>query len=238
MGGAFSGAARNAAHGAHRAMSGLATDRRRAGLEGFTLIELLIALTLVGMLSILLVGGLRFGTRLWETGDRRSAGLAQVEAVQGLLRRQIGQAMVLRQTAGGAAPAASFEGGEGRLRFTAPLPSYVGVGGVYHFELAEAETEEGARVLELVWQLYRPDREEWFEEEDLSRRTLIEGVESVRFRYYGNLEQDLDPDWFEVWDSARGLPALVAVDLAYPEGDPRPWPDLNVALSAANPLRR
>ena len=238
MGGPFPGAARNAADGADGAMSGFAADRRRAASRGFTLIELLIALTLVGMLSIILVGGLRFGTRLWETGDRRSAGLAQVEAVQGLLRRQIGQAFVLRQAAGGEARAASFEGGAGRLRFTAPLPSFVGVGGVYRFELAEAETEEGDRVLELVWQVYRPDREDWFEEEGLTRRTLIEGVESLRFRYYGNQERDLEPDWFEQWDSARGLPALIAVELVYPEGDPRPWPDLTVALSAANPLRR
>ncbi len=238
MGRAFPGAARDAADGAYGPMTGFGKNRRRAAPRGFTLIELLIALTLVGMLSIILVGGLRFGTRLWETGDRRSAGLAQVEAVQGLLRRQIGQAFILRQAAGGEARAASFEGGEGRLRFTAPLPSFVGVGGVYRFELAEAETEEGARVLELVWQLYRPDREDWFEEEGLTRRTLIEGVESVRFRYYGNQERGQEPDWFEAWDSARGLPALIAVDLAYPEGDPRSWPDLSVALTATNPLRR
>ena len=33
---------------------------------GFTLIELLVTLTLVGLISLVLFGGLRFGTRAWD----------------------------------------------------------------------------------------------------------------------------------------------------------------------------
>ncbi len=36
--------------------------------DGFTLVELLIAMTLVAMLSVLLFGGLRFGTRAADRG--------------------------------------------------------------------------------------------------------------------------------------------------------------------------
>ena len=39
------------------------------GAAGFTLVELLVAMTLLGFLTVLLFGGLRFGTRAWE--DRR-----------------------------------------------------------------------------------------------------------------------------------------------------------------------
>ena len=39
-------------------------------------------------------------------------------------------------------------------------------------------------------------------------------------------------------DARVGEPALVAVELAYPEDDPRSWPDLIVAIRAASPPRR
>jgi general secretion pathway protein J len=210
--------------------------RRGAGERGFTLIELLIALTLVGLLSVVLVGGLRFGTRLWETGDQRGAALSQLETVQRLLRRQIGQAVLVRPGEDADAPS-SFEGTAEGLRFIAPLPPYVGVGGLYRFELktAEGDSELG---LELLWQLYRPDQEEWFVEEDLTRRTLIEGIEEARFSYYGIPEGAADPEWSEAWDSDNGLPSLFSLEIAFPEGDPRPWPLLTVAFTGSNNRRR
>ena len=39
---------------------------RHRSEAGFTLIELLVALTLLGLISVVLFGGLRFGTRAWE----------------------------------------------------------------------------------------------------------------------------------------------------------------------------
>ncbi len=67
-------------------------DRARARAAGFTLIELLVALTLVGLISVALFGGLRFGARVWEEGALHSARLAEIETVQSLLRRQLAQA--------------------------------------------------------------------------------------------------------------------------------------------------
>ena len=44
----------------------LEQERSKSSQFGFTLIELLIALTLFGLLSVALLGGLRFGTRVWK----------------------------------------------------------------------------------------------------------------------------------------------------------------------------
>jgi general secretion pathway protein J len=201
---------------------------------GFTLIELLVALTLVGLLSVVLIGGLRFGTRVWETGGAHGEALAEIEAVQGLLRRQIAQAAVLRPARGATLEERSMTGGPASLRFTAPLPAYVGVGGLYRFELAAVETEAG-QGLELVWQLYRPNREDWFEEiEEVSRRTLVDGIESLEFRYFGALKPGEDPSWGESWEEQDRLPALVAVDIGFAEGDRRRWPPLITAPAAAD----
>ncbi len=207
--------------------------RPGGGQDGFTLIELLVALTLLGLLSVMLVGGLRFGTRLWETAGVRGEALSEVEAVQGLLRHRIAQAAILKPVPGVAFEEQGMRGGPESLRFTAPMPAYVGVGGLYRFVLEAVETEQG-RGLELTWQLYRPDRDEWFDEaEDVSRRTLVDGMESLRFLYFGEFELGEDPAWVESWEVSDRLPALVAVEIGFPEGDVRRWPTLVAAPTGA-----
>ena len=198
---------------------------------GFTLIELLIALTLVGLLSVLLLGGLRFGTRVWETGHERSQSFAEIEAVHGFLRRQFSQLRVSSEAIRSPDRPADFAGTADRVRFTATLSAYVGVGGLYRFELGPVTRDEDM-VLELTWQIYRPDRGEWFED-DPSRRVLIEGIEAVRLHYYGALEGDEDPEWHDVWDSQTTLPTLLRLELDFPSDDGRAWPELTVAPHAA-----
>ena len=46
------------------------------GAPGFTLVELLVGLSLLGLISLLLFGGLRFGLRTWEAGGTRPKGRA------------------------------------------------------------------------------------------------------------------------------------------------------------------
>ncbi len=200
--------------------------RARSSCAGFTLIELLIALTLVGLISVVLIGGLRFGTRVWETGHQRSESFAQVEAVHGFLRRLLSQTTI---TVGGDRAVeglGDFEGLPDRVSFTAPFSAYVGVGGLYRFALAPIERPEGT-VVELTWQLYRPDLTEWFDDE-AAHRTLLEDVEAMQLSYYGALEIDEDPDWHESWNFQAGLPALLRLELDFPPDDDRVWPELTV----------
>ncbi len=209
------------------------SGRPKGRQSGFTLIELLVVLTLLGLLSVMLVGGLRFGARLWETAGVRGAALSEVEAVQGLLRRRIAQAVIPEPVSGGTFEEQGLRGRPDSLRFTAPMPAYVGVGGLYRFALEEIETEEG-RGLELTWQLYRPDREDWFDEaEDVSRRTVVDGLENFRFLYFGEFELGETPAWGDSWEVSNRLPALVAIEIGFPEGDERRWPTLIVAPATA-----
>ena len=111
------------------------------------------------------------------------------------------------------------------------MSAHVGIGGLYRFELASVQRENDAS-LELAWQLYRPDRSEWFEG-DPSRRVLIEGIEAVRLQYYGALEAEEDPNWYDAWDSLTALPMLIKLQLDFPSDDGRAWPELRVAPLAA-----
>ncbi len=211
--------------------SGGSAGRARAG---FTLIELLVALTLLGLVSVVLFGGLRFGTRAWEAGNARAERLAEIETVQSLLRRQLAQAVQPGTLAGrseageGGAP---FVGGANALRFVALAPLRIGVAGFYLFDLAVIEDSRSAR-LELTWRLFRPDEPDTLAEPEPGlggRRVLIEGIERAAFSYYGAERGEQEARWRERWDEAAGLPSLIALDIAFPRDDPRPWPRLVVA---------
>ncbi len=200
---------------------------------GFTLVELLVAMTLIGLMFVALFGGLRFGTRVWEVGAERSAEFAEVEVTQALLRRQLDQLLPLPGLDEGEQEI-SFSGEQERLTFTAPAPSQFGLGGVYYFDLF-GEQADGRQRLVLRWQLYRPDRDQPFNEEESEQRTLLENIEAVRFGYYGDPElfevgERIDAgEWRERWVGAALPPQLIAVRIAFPENDARYWPELIIA---------
>jgi hypothetical protein len=178
-----------------------------------------------------LVGGLRFGTRVWETGYERSVSFTEIEAVHGFLRRQLGQARISSQSARSPDLLADFLGSGDRVRFTGVLSAYVGIGGLYRFELAPVERPDG-QSLELVWQIYRPDRSDWFDD-SATRRVLLEGIKAVRLRYFGTLDGDEEAGWYETWEAQTALPSLVRLELDFPSDSARFWPELTVAPHAA-----
>ncbi len=206
----------------------LEQERSKSSQFGFTLIELLVALTLFGLLSVALLGGLRFGTRVWETGHERSAAFFEVETVHGFLRKQLSQARVLAQSRDDELGASMFVGTSERLLFVAPLPEYVGLGGLYRFELTHSDDSDG-RKLVLSWELYRTDREQGKDEESISRRILLGDIDVLQIRYYGTLDPDADAEWQDAWDAAGRLPLLITLDLKFPESDVRFWPTFVVA---------
>jgi len=209
-------------------MIGARPDRRPA--DGFTLVELLVAMTLIGLIFIALFGGLRFGARTWEVGNARSEALTQIEVTQSLLRRQLAQAFVLP---GSDRDDFTFEGETERLRFTAPGPSQVGLGGIYLFELFTDRSEQGQRLV-LKWRLHRPelDPDSPVEDEERKTRVLLDGVAALRLEYFGDPEEDEDPQWRETWSGYDLMPELISIRLDLPQDDTRRWPDLIVAPKA------
>ncbi len=121
--------------------------------------------------------------------------------MQSLLRRQLAQAVMLRVPKG----AKSVFVGEGdRLGFAAPGPSQTGVGGLYLYEIF-AEPAGEAQDLVLRWQIHRPDLEFPLDGEDSKTRVLLKNVESLQFRYFGDIENKKDVQWNESWSEAEIL---------------------------------
>jgi general secretion pathway protein J len=201
------------------------------GAAGFTLAELLVALVLLGLISVALVGGLRFGSRAWEAGLGKSAALEDVASAQAFLRRQISQTKLPLETDYDVEKGAMFLGHGDRMQWTSPWLSPVGAGGLYVFEL-DAPEENGTRSLRVRWTLRTSDWAGTFDDDTKDRRMLMANIQDLRIRYYGDPDLVEEPAWVPLWPDAFSLPRLIEIDVGLPEGDSRTWPPLVVAPQA------
>lgn len=199
----------------------------RSGEHGFTLLELLVSLTLMAMIAVVLSGGLRFGATVWRAGDAQADRLAEMQAVQGFVRRQLGRAQPLRQSARISRRQIEFSGGPDAIRFIAILPAHLGTPGFHQLEFREARGG-GRRRLMLDMRLFQPGDEGGSFTGEPRQRILLDGIESAEFSYFGTTERNVPPSWRSRWDNADRLPSLVRLRVRFPEGDRRVWPELVV----------
>lgn len=204
--------------------------------RGFTLLELLIAMTLLGLLAGLLFGGLSFGIRVWEKGDAELEKMAELQIAQGLIRRLISRSLLSDLAEGENENAASFEGTPDALHFVGPAPAQSLPGGLYRMSI-RADDQSGESRLVMSWWLFDPDEREPGAGEDENVVVLVENISDISFAFFGTADGDDDGDsrWQDRWEDSLGLPRLVRVNVTFPEGDRRIWPELIVAPMVTSP---
>lgn len=193
--------------------------------RGFTLVEMIVALAVSALLVALAYGALRIGVRSWEATqtsvDRidtlRVGWLAMhsalVEAVPVVDRFAETESLL-------------FEGDEDRVTFTANMPSYLGIGGMYLVEIfVDEESEE--RPLRLRRTLYAEYRQRDLEN-NVQQADLAEQVKRLAIDYYGKYEDAPEPEWHQTWKEKKALPALVRIQVELENGER--WPTLTAAL--------
>jgi general secretion pathway protein J len=185
--------------------------------HGLTLVETLVGLALLGLVSAL---GLSTLGLVGRAGGVAAADATAVALAQDLLRLRLRSAVPVLTEGPGGRPALLFEGGPERVAFVSELPPRFGAAG-----LAIVELRHDAGTLALRW---RPLRGA-VGDEGAAGRALLEGVAAVRLRYFGAPRGRDEPAWRETWTEAAALPAAVAVDVDFAEGDVRRWPGLVVA---------
>jgi general secretion pathway protein J len=207
--------------------------------SGFTLLELLIATTLLAFLSLLLFGGLRFGTRVWEKTETATTATNRVRAAQLVLSEEIAEAYPFY--AGDDAPTkrVDFSGENQRVTFFAPSKTLPG-----SMDLVTIQTvpERGGVSVVIA---SKPELEGT--RGVPSHFTLIRGLKWFQISYYGspssapsssqpptttkaglgaNAAATAKPpaQWTSVWEGQQRLPELVRIRAAM--ADKSDWPDL------------
>ena len=199
------------------------------GQEGFTLVELLVALALVALISVVLLGGVRFGARVWEASQVQSEAANEVHTIRRFLRERALSARPARAIGDDSEDGrAGFSGEAASFRLVTLMPDYVARGGLYHFEIAAADTGEDTGLAVKWWPYGGAEAGP-----GSGQRGLLGGVEDIRLSYFGDADESGAMTWQDTWRLGRNLPRLISVKVIFPAGDPRIWPELIVALPAS-----
>lgn len=211
---------------------------QRMRQRGFTLLELLIAMTLLGLILVLLFGGLRLGVRSWDGAQRQVDNMNSVRSLENFLRREMSQANPYRWNSG-TGQRLAFLGERNRLSFVAPMPSRVGGGGLY---AVSVEFDQTAKARRMVWKnLPVSTQMQDFSAlaqapEMVLAAAELGDVEDIWLSYFGSESDSAAPRWFERWDNSSRLPLLIRVQVRLAKGGA--WPDFVVApMLSSEPAR-
>lgn len=192
--------------------------------RGYTLIELVVALAVLALASVLIVEGLRFGLRVWDSVDTRLSRADAVLVAQQVLRGRLRQLYPYRPAASGSTVPLPLVGQPDELSFSAPGPHAL-AGQMLRFRIHLEQAGTG-QALKLAW---RPDPGAG--DVDASRadsdETLLDGVEGAAFEYFARGDND-QGEWMSSWLGKAEPPLLIRLRLRFVSGASGDWPTLVV----------
>ncbi len=198
-------------------MTPLCPNRINTPESGFTLVELLVAMTLLSFLTVLLFGGLRFGSRAWERSQQSYTDEKALQAASYFLATNIMQAYPLPLHNKAGHWRIDFEGGSRTLSWLSAAPT--GDGSMMRLRLYQRDGGNGPEV-DIA------SSGELVPASTANVHRLAGGVLDVQ--YYGQRADEKAPRWSGDWHGQPRLPSLVRVSLLL--RNPRAsWQDVIVA---------
>lgn len=197
--------------------------RARHGQAGFTLVELLVAMTLLGLIVVVLTGALQGGLAGSERVDAQAERLNELRLAQAFIRRHVEAARPVQWTRDRRAVVA-FEGRADTLDFVAVMPAWPARGGIYLVRLA---FEDGDLVM--TRRITSGEPAEFRYADGVERRVLARDVVGGGFTYFGAPADGRRAAWRDDWTGQHTMPDLVALALDYADPAAGRWPDLVMA---------
>jgi general secretion pathway protein J len=183
---------------------------------GFTLLELLIAMTLLALLSLVLFGAFRFGTRSWDRAETSTANGNEIRRAQDAIAATLSRAYPEMQTADPANPHIFFGGEAGAVTFLGPDRNSPGM-----LDVVTLGRQGDEIALTMTPELARDPRRQTV------RRRLLDHVSAFELSYFGADKPDDPPSWRTRWHNAARLPQLVRIRAALSNGRPG-WTEMIV----------
>ena len=199
--------------------------------NGFTLLELLIAMTLLGMVLVVIYGGLNTSMKSWDKGSERAELINELRLVQEFMRTQLRQSVTVYRNDSTEGRVIYFDGEPDRIGWVAPMLTYLGRGGLYFVQLDKIkERESGNEVLRMRWHPYHPNHsdDDPPDPDSIEETMLLPHIERFELSYFGSEEPGEEPDWYSRWENLLERPQLVRLELGVPG---IAWPPLVVALA-------
>lgn len=177
--------------------------------DGFTLVETLVAVALISLLSVLVLGALRFGIGAWQRGEQISNRMDAILHAQSFLRRLIANAQPHFVLQPGGQGYVDFEGRPTSLRLIAdPSPALDRAGRL--MMTLSVEQNDGLASLMIS---SRPELTAGGGKPSLTRRVLLGNIQKAEFSYFGSRGANGPRQWHSDWVGEAALPELVRIEL-------------------------
>lgn len=209
--------------------------RRRPAEIGFTLLEVVVALTILALMAGIIYGSLRVAANSYSRSQQRMEKQARERVLRDFMRRQLGSLFPLLP-AGSFLPeegeslegqenvdpttlalAPLFEGTPRTVTFITVAPfMHLRNPGLTVVTYGRAEDEQGREYLGAMETRFT-DVNSFYYMADIPRGKplpIVEGVEDVRFSYYGYNPDNGTYGWFDEWsgEDSNSVPSAVRVD--------------------------
>ena len=198
-----------------------ANDRAsRSSEHGFTLIEALIAVSLFSLLSVLVIGALRFGVGAWQRSQDTTVRFDEIVHAQNFLRRAVANAHPYFVAVPGSKGYVDFEGRPDSLTLLSNPPASLDRAGRLKITIKVGQ-KDGHDDLVIVT---RPELAQGEPSSANTTRSLVDHIESATFSYFGSKALNRPGQWHSQWIKEATLPELIRLDLLLQPD--RQWPPI------------
>lgn len=210
----------------------------RSPVKGFTLIEMLIAISLLGIMVVLLFASLRIAAESWNSGEAKISEVNKKAVVYQFFKRHLSNTKPFpviedkqqqndQQLGSQEVPKLAFTGLPQSISFVSALPAASARKGLQVFHVGLDPQQPSTLKVALT-----PYRQTESIPTDAEPVVLLENLRHLKISYFGSSTDNGDgtSGWLDEWQGqATGqLPKLVKISIAL--NDDSFWPDMIFAL--------
>lgn len=198
-------------------------SRLRYQYSGFTLIEVVIAISLLSIMMVLLFASMRIGAESWNTSESKLDSVNKKAVVYQFFKQHLSMAKPVfelndpSQLTDISQTKLVFQGSAEAVIFVAGLPMASAHKGLQIFKVGLDPKKSDKLTVWLTPYLLR-------KRQKTEQADLLEGVESIKFAYFGQSTIDSIAMWSEQWERVDQQPQLIKVSIKLK--DESFWPDM------------